>query len=276
MTNDNEAKTGPAVMEQHFTLTRVMIGTDDEPISSTSFTASDADAVNCAHMLAAGFNTMSRNFTNGWVLGVVDTEAGTVQYHGTIEQIKRPDPYTVSQSFTFEASADADTIVSLFGKGETPTFTAAGKFSFAEKSKYAHISRDVLEAAYAELESVKNVLFDAGVETIPADAGVRDLLAVKRSMSAEIERRDVEIAEFVQQRANQNAAARDELIEFTRGAYEKLCKVDPEGHRDDLQNRYRGMLDVLANLLVAIGEADRDERHAVARRLVEKSDDVDA
>lgn len=270
-------------MYQSYDLSRYL---DGDLSKSTSITVSDDDAINCAHMLAAGFNTISRNMMGDFVLGVVDTKAGTVQYDGKVEQIKRAEPKAAdtwpenmffSKTFNFEASteADAETMLTLFDD-ENGKLIFPGKFKIKQPSKYEFISRPVLEAAYAELEAVKNVLFDAGVETIPADAGVRDLLAVKRDMSVQISARDVEIAELVQRRANQNAAARDELIEFTRGAYEKLCKVDPEGHRDDLQNRYRGMLDVLANLLVAIGEADRDERHAVARRLVEKSDDVDA
>jgi hypothetical protein len=69
-------------MEQHYTLTRVMLSGDDEPIGSTSFTVSDADAVNCAHMLAAGFNTMSRNFMQDCALGVVAVKTGSVQYDG--------------------------------------------------------------------------------------------------------------------------------------------------------------------------------------------------
>lgn len=196
---------------QTYSLTRVIDGGHTE--FTTSFTTSDDDAINCAHMLAAGFNTMSRNFMGDFALAVVDTKDGTA--------LDEPEP-----------------------------------------SQHAHVNRDVLESAYGELEDVKSVLFDAGVETIPADAGVRDLLAVKRAMSEQI-------AKLTHEREQANAAARDELIEFARGAYEKLCKVDPEGTRDDLQNRYRGTLDVLANLLVATGEADRDEKHAVARRLVE-------
>jgi hypothetical protein len=255
---------------QSYSLTR-FLGDDAE--HGTTFTIADDDAINCAHMLAAAFNTISRNMLGDFALAVVDTKAGTVQYDGKIEQIKRDEPWSVSQSFNFEGSTAGDTLLTFLGEDAATTYTLRGSMKADEPSKYTHVAREVLEDAYGELEDVKNVLFDAGVETIPADAGVRDLLAVKRSMSAEIERRDVEIAGLVQQRANQNAAARDELIEFARGAYEKLSKVDPEGSREDLQNRYRGMLDVLANLLVAIGEADRDERHAVARRLVENLED---
>lgn len=278
-------------MEQHFTLTRVMISADDEPISSTSFTVSDADAVNCAHMLAAGFNTIGRNTMLGFVLGVVDTKAGTVQYDGKIEKIERPDPWSVSHSFTFEPSTgDADTILTLFGKGETPTFTTAGKFSFVEESKYGHIARSVLEDAYAELQAVKGLLSDAGFETIPANSGVSDILhlneqlpalaedlADARNRVAELERRD----EFERharqsteaQHAQSNESARAELIEYTKQAYMKFQRVDPGQERDELIFRWRGMLDVLAKFLVATGEVDADDGHALARRLCGVSDD---
>lgn len=198
-------------MYQSYELTRSLDGGDT--VHSTSFTVSDDDAINCAHMLAVGFNTMSRNFMHDWVIGVVDTKTGTVQYDGKIE-----------------------------------------KFDRADKR------RDMLESAYAELERVKNVLFDAGVETIPADAGVRDLLAVKRAMSEQI-------AKLTHEREQANAAARAEMIEYVKGAYAKLGRLDAAGERDDLQGRMRGMLDVLAKFLVVTGEADHDERHAVARRL---------
>lgn len=239
---------------------------DDGGYTSTSIT--DRDPINAAHMLAAAFNTVNRPMLGGFVLGVVNAAAATVEYDGKREDIKRPDLYwSTERTITFNPTAgDADTILTLFGNGETPTFMASGKFSFAEESRYAHVSRDVLEAAYAELQDVKDVLAAAGVETIPAAVGVQALTGrLERERHA---RQDMEV-----QRANQNAAARDELIEFARGAYEKLNKVDPEGNREDLQNQYRGMLDMLANLLVATGEADRDERHAVARRLVEKAKD---
>lgn len=249
-------------MYQTYSLTRVLDG--DRSEFAQSFTTSDDDAINCAHMIAAGFNTMSRSLMGDFVLAVVDTKAGTVQYDGKVEQIKRVEPHVYEQTFTFEPSAgDADTILTLFGHGETPTFTAAGKFSFIEESKYAHVNRDVLELAYGELEDVKSVLFDAGVETIPADRGVKDLQHVLRA-------RDDEIAEFAQERANReqsNAAARAEMIEYVKGAYAKLGRLDAAGERDDLQGRMRGMLDVLAKFLAVTGEADHDERHAVARRL---------
>lgn len=261
-------------MFQTYSLTRTW---DGMPFAQT-FTVSDDDAINCAHMLAAGFNTINRNMLGDFVLAVVDTKAGTVQYDGKIEQIKRDEPWSVSQTFNFEASTDADTMVTIFDN-ENGRLMFPGKFKFAEESKYAHVNRDVLESAYGELEDVKSVLSDAGVETIPADAGVRDLVHLLQMRdvqievsTADIEQRDVEIAELVQQRANQNAAARDELIEFARGAYENLRKIDPEGKCEDLQGRYRGTIDTLAQYLVATGEADRDERHAAARRLVEKGE----
>lgn len=196
-------------MYQSYSLSRYIDGDTDH---GTSFTVADDDPINCAHMLAAGFNTTSRSMMGDFVLAVVDTKAGTVQYDGKIEQIKRADPWSYEQSFTFEPSCaeEGDTLLRMFtGDGKT-AFSAFGKVSVEEQG--------------------------------PCEP----------------------------ERANQNAAARDELIEFVRGAYEKLRKVDPEGDREDLQNRYRGMIDVLANLLVATGEADPDERHAVARRLVEK------
>lgn len=265
-------------MYHSYSLTRAWDG-EDVPFAQ-SFTTSDDDAINCAHMLAAGFNTMSRNFTNGFVLAVVDTTAGTVQYDGKTEQIKRDDPWSVSTTMHFTADPDGDNLVTLFDN-ENGRLVFPGKLKFAEtttdevltkasadlaESAAGHIARSVLEEAYAEVQAVKNVLFEAGFETIPADRGVQDMCSIIRA-------RDMEIAELVQQRANQNAAARDEIIEYARGAYEKLNKVDPGRVRKDLQDRYRGVLDVLANLLVATGEADRDERHAVARRLVERPED---
>jgi hypothetical protein len=49
----------------------------------------------------------------------------------------------------------------------------------------------------------------------------------------------------------------------------------PDGDgRPELDDRWRGMLDVLAKFLVIIGEADRDESHAVARRLCEIDEEM--
>lgn len=238
---------------------------DGDISRSTSFTVSDDDAINCAHMLAAGFNTLSRKMMGDFVLAVVDTKARTVEFDGKIEKLdsKTVDPWAASsQSFTFEPSAgDADTLLTLFGNGETPTFTAFGKFSFAEESKYAHVNRDVLESAYGELEDVKSVLFDAGVESIPADAGVRDLLAVKRAMSEQI-------AGLTHEHEKARAAARAELITYVNGAHAKLKRVEASGPRADLEDRFRGMRDVLARFLVAIGETQIDDAHAYVDRLI--------
>lgn len=245
---------------QSYTVSR-FIGDDAE--HGTTFTVADDDAINCAHMLAAGFNTMSRNMLGDFVLAVVDMKARTVTYDGKVEKIERVDPWSISQSFTFEPS-DADTIVSLFGNGEMPTFTAAGKFTFAEPSKYAHFNRDVLEAGYAELQDVKDVLSDAGTETIPATAGVQELtrrLEFERSARQAQETRHAEA----------NEAARAEMISFVKRAHAKKVKLQsavPDGDgRPELDDRWRGMLDVLAKFLVVTGEADSDEGHAVARKL---------
>lgn len=242
---------------------------DGDISRSTSFTVSDDDAINCAHMLAAGFNTISRKMMGDFVLAVVDTKAGTVQYDGKIEQITRDEPWSVSKTFNFEASTDADTFITLFDN-DNGRLTFPGKFKLPEESKYAHVNRDVLEAAYAELEAVKNMLFDAGVETIPADAGVKDLLAVKQSMSDAITRRDESIVDLYNEcarRDDANEAARAELIEYVKGAYLKKKRLTADNVRDDLEDRFRGMIDVLAKFLVVTGEANADEGHAVARRL---------
>jgi hypothetical protein len=303
-----------------YTLTRTFDGDEAE---YTSVTVTDRDAINCAYLLAGAFNRISRNFTLGYVMAVVDTQNGIVHFDGKTEELKKPEPWSTERTFTFNATGvDTDTILSILDADGVPKFTTRGKFSTLAdvatddevlskasealaKAGAGALSRSVLEEAYVELQAVKAALENAGVETIPADAGVYELANLLQmrdgqieDLTAEneelhkrdefehrartnmerkqfeqskiIEQRDVEIAELKQREVNRTSAARDELIEFTRGAYEKLCKVDPEGNREDLQNRYWGMLDVLANLLVAIGEADRDERHAVARRLVQK------
>lgn len=286
-----------------YTLSRSFDG-DERPYTALSVT--DDDAVNCAHMIAAGFNTMSRNLMHTYVLAVVDTGDGRVFYDDKIETIKRDKPWSSEQTITFNPTAgDADTILTLFGEGETPTFTAVGKFSFTEnaadddvlpkaaddlaKAGAGHIARSVLEAAQAELNAVKNVLFEAGCETIPADAGVRDLVHLLQMrdgqievLTADIEQRDVEIAGLVQERVNANERAAQheqanrsavvEMVNYVKAAHAKLDRIDPAGDRDDLQGRMRGMLDVLAKFLVVTGEADYDERHAVARRLCEIGD----
>lgn len=246
--------------------------------NSSGLTVDGDDAINCAHMLAAGFNTMSRNMLGDFVLGVVDTKAGTVQYDGKIESIERPEPAkpgVYEHSFTFEPSFDGDTILTLFGHGETPTFTAFGKMTpepegsytpkpdTHPKSKYEHVARSVLEDAYAEMQAVKSIVEEVGGETIPLSSGVRE-------MQYMIESRDEQIAAFHQERLNHaesNTAARAELVGHVKGAYSKWSRVDPGRTRSDLKSHLRGMLEVLSKYLVAIGEADADERHAVALRV---------
>lgn len=242
---------------------------DGDPAESTLITVAGVDTVNCAHLLAAGFNTMSRNMMNGSVLAVVDTRAGTVEYDGKIEKIDRPEPANpleFKQTFKFEPSADSDTMIQFTDDNGNTTFTGFGSIKIDGAMKYAHIARSVLESAYAELQAVKEVLADAGVETIPADVGVKDLLAVKRAMSEQI-------AKLTHEREQANAAARAEMIEYVKGAYAKLGRLDAAGERDDLQGRMRGMLDVLSEFLVVTGEADASEGHAVARRLCGISDE---
>jgi hypothetical protein len=251
---------------QTYTLTRVIDG--DRSEFAQSFTTSDDDAVNCAHMLAAGFNTMSRNFLNGATLAVVYSD-GRVQYDGKIETIERPkadEPWSYAQTLNLEVSPDHDGMTTIFDNENVRLiFPSSLKFHEApEPSEYAHIAREVLESAYEELQAVKEVLADAGVETIPADAGATDLRAVLRA-------RDIEIAELVQERANANADARVEMISFVKRAHAKKVRLQtavPDGDgRPELDQRWRGMLDVLAKFLVITGEADADEGHAVARKL---------
>lgn len=138
-------------------------------------------------------------------------------------------------------------------------------------SPYAHVARSVLEAAYAELQEVKNVLYDAGAETIPADRGVKDLRQVLFARDEKIAELYADLNKIAHERTDHkqaNEAARAELIEFGKRAYAKLQRLDPQGKRDELQARYRGILDVLAKYLVTTGEAGTDEGHAVARRLI--------
>lgn len=239
---------------QSYTLSRYF--DDERREQGTTFTVADDDAINCAHMLAAGFNTISRNMMGDFALAVVDTKAGTVQYDGKIEQIKRDDPWSVSQTFKFEPSeGDADTIMTLFANGETPTFTAVGKMS-PMRSDYAHVSRDVLEDAYADYMGIRERMYEVGVETIPVSAGVDELRA--------------QINEY-RKRESQNRAARAEMISYVKRAHAKKAKLQaavPDGDgRPEVESQWRGMLDVLAKFLVVTGEADADEGHAVARKL---------
>lgn len=261
---------GSALM-YNYMITRTFGESDDY---DSSLSVSDRDPINCAHLLASGFNTLSRNVMNDFVLAVVDTKTGTVQYDGKVEKIDRPEPHTVSTSFKFEASTDADTMVTIFDN-ENGRLMFPGKLKFAAtatddevlakatadltKAAAGKLARSVLEDAYVELLRVKDVLFDAGVETIPADAGVRELVRLNEQLPAAAQ----DIADHVQA----NAAARAELIKHVKGAYEKWSRIDPERERDDLKSHLRGMIEVLSRFLVVIGEAEDDERHAVAKRL---------
>lgn len=287
---------------------------DDEEAIHTTVTVADRDAINCAHLIAAAFNTMSRNFMLGFAMGVVDTQNGTVQFDGKVEELKKPDPWSVSQTFTFNPTAgDADTILTLFGDGETPTFTAAGKFSFAEsatddevmpkaaddlaKASYGHIARSVLETGYVELQRAQDALFEAGFETIPAERGVKDMHSIIRSRDAqiselaqelvnaneriaELERRD-EHERYARQtmerkHGEEKEALRAEMTGYIRGERAKWKAAEQRApvNEEHMHAWYRGMIDVLARFLVAIGETDPDDApHAYARRLVENPED---
>ena len=247
-------------MYMNYTLSRSF---DEQP--HTSFSITDDDAINAAHMLAAGFNTMNRNFMGDFVLAVVDKKAGVVHYDGKTETISRGEPWSASQTFTFEPSeGDADTILTLFGNGGTPTFTAAGKMSpeARKPSAYAHVARSVLEEAYADYMGIRERMYEAGVETIPVSAGVDELRSI-------IDARE----ERFRERAEADEAARAEMISFVKRAHAKKLRIQAAGEpRPELDDRWRGMLDVLAKFLVVTGEADPDEGHAVARRLCEVDD----
>ena len=91
-------------MYMSYSLTRSF---DYDLSTAYGITVDGDDAINCAHMLAAGFNTMSRNMMGDFVLAVVDTKTGTVQYDGKIEKFDRPDEPAVSTSFKSEPLADA-------------------------------------------------------------------------------------------------------------------------------------------------------------------------
>jgi hypothetical protein len=266
-----------------YTLTRTI---DDVEDAYTSVTVTDRDAINCAYLLASAFNRISRNFTLGFIMAVVDTQNGIVHFDGKTEELKKPEPWSTERTFTFNATGvDTDTILSILDADGMPKFTTRGKFTTLAdvatddevlskasealaKAGAGAVSRTVLEEAYVELQAVKAVLEDAGVETIPADRGVKD-------MSSIIGARDNQIAELVQERVNREQANRSavvEMVDYVKKAHAKLDRIDPAGDREDLQGRMRGMLDVLAKFLVVTGEADYDERHAVARRLCEIKD----
>lgn len=273
----------------HYTLSRLL----DDGDEHTSATFTERDPVNAAHLIAAYFNTVNRPMLDGFALGVVNTRAASVEYDGKTEQIKRDDPWSISQTFEFKADPDGENLVTLFGDGARTVFPA--KLSFAKNEKAAetlaksaapHIARSVLEEAYAELQEVKAVLADAGVETIPADRGVNDLRHIIGARNAQIEELKAEVEELDKRDAfehharsamerrhfEQNEAARAELIGYVKEAFQKKQQLTREHVRDDLEDRFRGMIDVLAKFLVITGEAAPDEGHAVARRLVESEE----
>ena len=283
-------------MTYYYSLTRTLdTGLGDG--YSTTVSISDRDAVNCAHMVANGFNTMSRNFTVGWVLGVVHPETGEVQYDGKVERLYRPEtvgpdewPANLffSKTFNFEGSPLGESLITFFGDSDETTYIVRGDVKADGPPEHARPARSVLIDAYAELQAVKEVLADAGVETIPADRGVKDLRHALRA-------RDAEIAELVQERANEaaeigelqsplsesfmmfnaaNAAARAELIEYVKGERAKWLAADKQApvNHEHMRAWFRGVLDVLAKFLVVTGEADASEGHAVARRLCEVPD----
>jgi hypothetical protein len=232
---------------------------DEQP--HTSFSITDDDAINAAHMIAAGFNTMNRNFMGAFVLGVIDTQAGTVQYDGKTEQIKRDEPWSISQTFKFEGSTAGDALLTFFGEDAATTYTLRGDLNVdePEPSEYAHIAREVLEGSYREIARIREQLEEAGVETIPPSEGVAEL----RAQINEHRKRELE-----------NARAVEEMISFVKRAHAKKQRIQAAGEpRPELDDRWRGMLDVLAKFLVVTGEADKDESHAVARRLCEVNDD---
>lgn len=249
-------------MYMHHTLSRSF---DEQP--HTSFSITDDDAINAAHMLAVGFNTMNRNTMGDFVMGVVDTKTGTVQYDGKTEKLDRCEPGVFNTTMKLHAATatDPDAFKIVFGDagtgGTTTMYAKSVDLTRADNSsRYAHINREVLEDAYHDMQAVVELLGFIGVETIPPPQGVRDLAEM-------IRRRDAEIAELTQQRANANAEARAEMISFVKRAHAKKARLTRDDVRPDLEDRWRGMLDVLAKFLVVTGEADADEGHAVARRL---------
>lgn len=136
-------------------------------------------------------------------------------------------------------------------------------------SRYAHVERSVLEWAFAELQAVKDVLADAGVETIPAESGVSVLRDIIRDRDLQIEELRQTLVELAPARDAANESARAEMIMHVKRAYVELFDINcPSGSED----QFRGMLDVLAKFLVVTGEADASEGHAVARRLCEVPD----
>jgi hypothetical protein len=240
-------------MTTTYTLTRVFDG-DDSPYASTSFTTSDADHINAAHMLAAGFNTMSRNFTIGHVLAVVDTQNGLVHYDGKVEMINRLEPSGPFEggSFNFEATVPLDpSAVRLFFGDEAYSFTTIGKIA---------VDEDV--PAAVETEPI-------GPECFGTKNG--DRVCWRGRNYVPQDEYEADMRKFADANAEANEAARAEMISFVKRAHAKKVKLQtavPDGDgRPELDDRWRGMLDVLAKFLVVTGEADTDEGHAVARRL---------
>jgi hypothetical protein len=256
---------------QTYSLTRVIDGERSE--FAQSFTISDDDAINCAHMLAAGFNTMSRNMMGEFVLAVVDKKAGVVQYDGKAEMINRLEPsgpFEFTKTFNFEVSQDNDGMTTLFdNENGRLIFPTSLKFTPDEPSAFAHIARTVLEDAYDEYLLVCEMLSEIGVETIPISAGVDEL----RERVAELTKRnnhEFHARSMYEQVEGQKwESARAELIGHVKAAYGKWSRVDPGRTRSDLKSHLRGMIEVLSKFLVAIGEADADERHAAALRVCE-------
>jgi hypothetical protein len=236
-------------MYQSFTISWFM---GDDADHGTTFTVADDDAVNVAHMLAAGFNTMSRNMLGDFVLGVVDTKAGTVQYDGKIEQIKRDDPWSVSQSFNFEASTAGDTLLTFFGLDEQTATTLRGDVKFHDDPGPASVETETIGPECFGTKNGDRVCW-RGRNYVPQDEHEADM------------------RKFADANAEANAAARAEMISFVKRAHAKMLKLEGTEYAKgrDLRQRWQGMLDVLAKFLVVTGEADKDESHAVARRLCE-------
>jgi hypothetical protein len=76
------------------------------------------------------------------------------------------------------------------------------------------------------------------------------------------------LRELSMKQKRQADATRNALIDYAVRSYGTLARLDPNGKRETLQARFRGALDMLAEYLIATGEADHDEGHAVARRLI--------
>lgn len=173
-------------------------------------------------------------------------------------------------SFEIESSGDVEPVVAA--------------------SPYAHVDRSVLEDAYTELQAVKELLEDAGAETIPADRGVKDLSTVLfardekiaelysdlnklAKKNEELRKRDEHERHARQsmeaQHARSNEAARAEMIEYVKGERAKWLAADKQApvNHEHMRAWFRGVLDVLAKFLVVTGEANASEGHAVARRL---------